>query len=170
MQRKAGVHTSTWQRWQQIHTELGFPLNNITQSVGDAPQSAGFHKADGTFKNEKGKAEKYCASFDVSLLHPHHYKGAELALLMVRALHYDILCFWRVRGQGFTSPHLHNIDCRLKMKAQLQRQVREWLNGGDGLVGNEPDPFWVGYANQVAYRMLKTRIEDAMEASNKWND
>jgi hypothetical protein len=166
--RKFGLHIHTHDFLLVVFKEVALPYNNVVQSVGDAPQSAGYHAQDGTFANERGISEPYCAAFDMSLKHPHHYTGEQVGRILLRMLAKGIVPFWRQPSQGFSGPHIHAIDCHLRMKDQLQRQVREFLDGGDGLVGDNVDSFWFTYYQQKSFKVMCAAIRDDMRKSNEW--
>lgn len=166
MQKRKGMHPKTWQRWGNVIISAQVPWNNITQTVGSAPESAGFHAADGTYAlTGKARAE-YCACFDVSVWNPTHLTGAQVGRICLTALSELILVFWRTEAQNFSTAHLHCIDVTLPQKQQTVNQVLEWLKGGDGLVGSHVDPFWFHYMGQKSYKVHQEHIRDALRKSN----
>jgi hypothetical protein len=130
---------------QQILRRLGVTPERVAQGLGLALASAGIHGVDGYVNHRP-----YCAAFDlaVSDLSPpqtrtllHTLRGAGL------------VCWWRIPGVSFpmttrggieTGPHIHGIDPFVPHKPRLERQIRDYLAGNNGLeVGpyaHKPDP------------------------------
>jgi hypothetical protein len=130
---------------QQILRRLGVTPERVAQGLGLVPTSAGIHGIDGYVNHRP-----YCAAFDlaVSDLSPpqtrtllHTLRGAGL------------VCWWRIPGVSFpmttrggieTGPHIHGIDPFVPHKPRLERQIRDYLAGNNGievgLYAHRPDP------------------------------
>jgi hypothetical protein len=130
---------------QQVLRRLGVAPERVAQGLGLAPASAGIHGVDGYINHRP-----YCAAFDlaVSDLSPpqtrtllHTLRGAGL------------VCWWRIPGVSFpmttrggieTGPHIHGIDPFVPHKPRLERQIRDYLAGNNGievgLYAHRPDP------------------------------
>ena len=130
---------------QDAFRRLRIAPERVTQGLGFAPSSAGIHGADGIIKGRS-----CCAAFDLSVsdLTPpqteallHTLRGAGLA------------CWWRVPGVSFptttalgveTGPHIHGVDPFVPHKPRLERQIRDYVAGRNGIeagpYAHRPDP------------------------------
>ncbi len=130
---------------QRAFRQLGINPQRIAQGLGTAPASAGIHGVDGYVDHRP-----YCAAFDLDVSDPtpsqarallHHLRGV------------GFVCWWRVPGISFpvttvsgaeTGPHIHGIDPFVPHKPRLERQIRDYMAGNNGIeVGryaHRPDP------------------------------
>jgi hypothetical protein len=102
----------------------------ITQTIGNATASAGYHKADGTVN---GRA--YTAAVDLSTS---GLSTSQIHNLLERLAKVGFAVWYRKNGSdGWSgSNHIHAVYANCKMKTQLRSQVRSWLVGRNGLVSN----------------------------------
>jgi len=102
----------------------------ITQTIGNAPASAGYHAQDGTFD---GRA--YTAATDLSVS---GLSSTQIHNLLEKLGKVGFAVWYRKNGvDGWSGAnHLHVVYANSKMKAQLRAQVRSWLVGRNGLVSN----------------------------------
>ncbi len=102
----------------------------ITQTIGNAPASAGYHAQDGTFDGHA-----YSAATDLSVS---GLSSAQIHNLLERLARVGFAVWYRKNGvDGWTGAnHLHVVYANSKMKSQLRAQVRSWLVGRNGLVSN----------------------------------
>ncbi len=102
----------------------------ITQTIGDAPASAGYHAADGT---ANGRA--YCAATDLSV---RGLTATQIHNLLERLARAGFAAWYRKDGvDGWRgADHLHVVYANAAMKSQLRAQVRSFLVGRNGLVSN----------------------------------
>lgn len=123
----------------------------IVQTLGNAKDSAGFHAADGTYKAADGSAVKYCAAVDFSV----RQKGTKLSdgskvpmdeahiqWFLSHLANNGWVGWYRRPSQGFHDPHIHCVYAGVPMKAQLQAQVRDFVNDRTGLVGHATETFF----------------------------
>jgi uncharacterized protein YraI len=102
----------------------------ITQTIGNAPASAGYHAADGTVN---GRA--YCAATDLSV---RGLTATQIHNLLERLARAGFAAWYRKDGvDGWRgADHLHVVYANAAMKSQLRAQVRSFLVGRNGLVSN----------------------------------
>ncbi len=109
---------------------VGVPASRITQTVGDAPDSAGVHLADGTVN---GKA--YTAAVDLSTS---GMSEPQIHNLLEKLGKVGYAAWYRKTGvDGWNGPkHIHGVYANCKMKEALRSQMRSWLVGRNGLQSN----------------------------------
>jgi len=102
----------------------------ITQTIGNAPASAGYHAQDGTVNGRP-----YTAAIDLSTS---GMSTTQIHNLLERLAKVGYAGWYRKNGSdGWSGAnHIHAVYANCKMKAQLRAQVRSWLVGRNGLVSN----------------------------------
>lgn len=102
----------------------------ITQTIGNAPASAGYHAQDGT-----ANGRPYTAAIDLSTS---GMSTTQIHNLLERLAKVGYAGWYRKDGtDGWTGAnHIHAVYANCKMKSQLRAQVRSWLVGRNGLVSN----------------------------------
>lgn len=102
----------------------------ITQTIGNAPASAGYHAQDGTVNGAP-----YTAAVDISVS---GLSSAQIHNLLEKLAKVGFAVWYRKNGSdGWSGAnHLHAVYANSKMKAQLRAQVRSWLVGRNGLTSN----------------------------------
>lgn len=115
----------------------------ISQTIGNAPASAGFHAQDGMAR-EDGYGYDYCAAIDLSV------RGLD-AVQIRRVL--DSLTDagyapWYRAWKG--NRHIHMVFVGYPMKRQLRAQVRDFFAGRTGLVGHARETFYRASPKQIA--------------------
>lgn len=153
LKRRAGVAPSAWNAYVAGSEMAGIDLREhqklrVTQAVGFAKASAGYHAPDGTVQTPNGR-EQYCAATDLSVLW--------LSLDEIKAW-LNALAWWGFAGwyrpwmtNGKPNFHLHVIYAGLPMKPQLESQLRDFLNDRDGLKGSGRETFFTGSRAQDSY-------------------
>jgi hypothetical protein len=123
---KAGLHP----RASDALRAAGVSASRITQTVGNAPASAGVHLADGTVN---GKA--YTAAVDISTS---GMTEPQIHNLLEKLGKVGYAAWYRKKGfDGWNgSNHIHGVYANCRMKEALRSQVRSWLVGRNGLVSN----------------------------------
>lgn len=108
----------------------GVPAWRITQTIGNAAASAGYHKQDGTVNGQP-----YTAAVDLSVS---QLSSTEIHNLLERLAKVGFAAWYRKSGSdGWVGAnHIHAVYANCKMKTVLQSQVRSWLVGRNGLVSN----------------------------------
>ena len=110
----------------------GVAASRITQTIGTAPASAGYHLADGT---ASGRA--YCAAVD---LRSRDLSTAQLRALLDRLWSNGFVAWYRQPGSdgwpASGAPHIHAVFAGVVMKSQLRAQVRDFLIGRNGLTSH----------------------------------
>jgi hypothetical protein len=136
----------------------GAPLfvPRLVQGYGDAPDSKGTHDYE---RDKDNKAlmiagKPYCCALDISIKGwTGHFKQSQQA-----AIKWFLYClaeegfvgWYRYRRSFFKNQHMHIVYVGHKMKRSLINQVKEFFVGGDGLVGDEKEPFWTPPASAIA--------------------
>jgi hypothetical protein len=102
----------------------------ITQTIGNAPASAGYHAQDGTVNSHP-----YSAATDLSVS---GLSSTQIHNLLEKLAKVGFAAWYRKNGvDGWSGAnHIHAVYANCKMKSQLRAQVRSWLNGRNGLVSN----------------------------------
>ena len=102
----------------------------ITQTIGNAPASAGYHAQDGSVNGQP-----YCAATDLSVS---GLTSAQIHNLLERLAKVGFAAWYRKNGvDGWSGAnHIHVVYANAKMKTQLRAQVRSFLVGRNGLVSN----------------------------------
>ncbi len=102
----------------------------ITQTIGNAAASAGYHKQDGTVNGQP-----YTAAVDLSVS---GLSSTQIHNLLERLAKVGFAAWYRKNGaDGWVGAnHIHAVYANCKMKSQLQSQVKSWLVGRNGLVSN----------------------------------
>ena len=116
----------------------GVSANRITQTIGNAAASAGYHAADG---NVGGVS--YTAAVD---LRTRGMSTAAIRELLVRLGQHGFAAWYRQPGaDGWPanqSPHIHAVFAGVRMKSQLRGQVRDFLQNKNGLSSHRRYQFW----------------------------
>ncbi len=123
---KAGLHP----RASDALRAAGVSAARITQTVGNAPASAGVHLADGTVNGKP-----YTAAVDISTT---GMTEAQIHNLLEKLGKVGYAAWYRKTGfDGWNgSKHIHGVYANCRMKEALRSQVRSWLVGRNGLVSN----------------------------------
>jgi hypothetical protein len=102
----------------------------ITQTIGNAPASAGYHAQDGSVNGQP-----YTAATDISVS---GMTSTQIHNLLEKLGKVGFAAWYRKNGvDGWTGAnHIHAVYANCKMKSQLRAQVRSWLVGRNGLVSN----------------------------------
>lgn len=122
----AGLHP----RASDALRAAGVSASRITQTVGNAPASAGVHLADGTVNGKE-----YTAAVDLSTS---GMTEPQIHNLLEKLGKVGYAAWYRKTGvDGWSgSKHIHGVYANCKMKEALRSQVRSWLVGRNGLISN----------------------------------
>ena len=96
----------------------------IGQTIGDNPNSVGYHHRDGTVKY-RGDEIDYCAAVDIGT---HDLTRAQINRLLESLASQGFAAFYREKGHWEGIEHIHAIYAPLKMKPQLRGQLHEWAD------------------------------------------
>jgi hypothetical protein len=139
----------------------------IVQTLGDAKDSGGFHLRDGSYLNGLVKRNvDYCAAIDFSVIQKARRISDQAGITMDAGhikwfLHIlslnGFVAWYRRKSQGFAGEHIHAIYVGVPMKPQLQRQVKDYLAGLDGLAHHRQETFW--RADDTADAALRVLFE-----------
>jgi hypothetical protein len=116
----------------------GVTSTMISQTVGYASASAGYHAPDGTVDGHS-----YTAAVDLRV---RGMTSTQITALLHRLAQNGFAAWYRQPGHdGWPSseaPHIHAVFAGVVMKAQLREQVRDWLAGRNGLASHTTYGFW----------------------------
>lgn len=108
--------------------------DRVVQTIGDAKASAGTHAKDGTLHGEA-----YCAAVDLSV---RRMSKDQIRTLLEKLADNGFVAWYRYRLSFIGNKHIHAIYVGLPMKESLRRQVKDYLNGRDGLACHLLEQFW----------------------------
>jgi hypothetical protein len=112
--------------------------DRISQTIGSAPASKGYHAKDGIIING-GKPYAFCAATD---LDTSGLSVKQIKTLLYHLAENDFVGWYRYLRPFHTNRHIHIVYASVYMKPQLQRQVVSYLNSRDGLAGNLIERFY----------------------------
>ena len=125
---KYGLHP----RASDALRSIGITAGRIMQTIGNAPASAGTHAQDGTVNGHP-----YSSATDLSVS---GLSNTEIKNLLSKLAKVGFAAWFRWPGHdGWPASevrHIHAVYANSKMKSSLQSQVRSWLVGRNGLLGN----------------------------------
>jgi hypothetical protein len=117
---------------------VGIAATDISQTIGNAPASAGTHAQDGTINGVD-----YCAATD---LRTQGLTDADVYQLLDELASQGYAAFFRDPGKdGWPSTearHIHAIYVGVPMKSALQAQVHDWIDGLNGLASHTAYSFY----------------------------
>lgn len=132
---KWGLHPEASDRLRCAGITSG---SRISQTIGDAAASAGYHAQDGT-----ANGEPYCAAVDIRVL---DLTQSEIKTLLDKLSRNGFAAWYRQPGyDGWPSnqaPHIHAVFAGVVMKSVLRGQVRDYLVGLNGLASHTAYKFW----------------------------
>ncbi len=116
----------------------GVPSDAITQTLGNAAASAGYHARDGVVNGRD-----YCAAVD---LHSRGLSTEQIRALLARLGVHGFAAWYREPGSdgwpADEAAHIHAVFVGVPMKPELQSQVRDFLSGKNGLADRGAYAFW----------------------------
>jgi hypothetical protein len=125
---KFGLHP----RASDALRSIGITAGRIMQTIGNAAASAGTHAQDGTVNGHP-----YSSATDLSVS---GLSNTEIQNLLSKLAKVGFAAWFRWPGHdGWPASevrHIHAVYANSKMKSSLQSQVRSWLVGRNGLIGN----------------------------------
>ncbi len=132
----------------------GVTADRITQTVGYAAASAGYHAPDGTVDGHS-----YTAAVDLSV---RGMTQTQIRALLERLAQNGFAAWYRWPGHdgwpSSESPHIHAVFAGVVMKSQLREQVRDYLSGRNGLSSHTTYTFWrATSADRAIVRLLFER-------------
>jgi hypothetical protein len=125
---KWGIHP----RASDALRSIGISSSRIMQTIGNAAASAGTHAQDGVVNGQP-----YCAATDISVS---GLSNTQIRNLLEKLGRVGFAAWYRWPGHdgwpSYDVRHIHAVYANAKMKTSLRSQVRSWLVGRNGLVGN----------------------------------
>ncbi len=135
---------------------VGLTADKVTQTIGNAAASAGTHAKDGTLDGVD-----YSAATDLSVK---TLTNAQVKVLVDDLASHGFAAFFRDPGKdGWPSTearHIHAIFVAVPMKDSLKAQVKDWLEGLNGLKSHAPYTFY------QASPAKKALIEELFKKAN----
>lgn len=130
--RAALVRWGMYPAASDAYRKTGLDASRITQTIGNAAASAGYHARDGY-----ANGQPYTAATDIST------RGLSLTTIrrvLERMGRLGFAAFYRWPGHdGWPASqvaHIHAVYAGCTMKSQLRGQVVDWLNGRNGLASH----------------------------------
>jgi hypothetical protein len=112
--------------------------DRVTQTIGNAAASAGYHAEDG-----RVGGEPYCAAVD---LRARDLDQREITDLLIRLGENGFAAWYRWPGHdgwpADEAPHIHAVFAGVPMKNALEGQVEDFLVGLNGLASHRHYSFW----------------------------
>jgi uncharacterized protein YraI len=131
--------------------QLGITSSRVSQTIGNAVASAGYHAADGTVNGVQ-----YCAATDVRTI---GLTESQIRSTLESMARLGLAGWYRKPGfDGWPSseaPHIHVVFAGAPMKSQLSAQVSDWLVGKNGLTSHTTYQFytWSSTAKDAVKRL-----------------
>lgn len=120
--RPAGMAPAAFDAFLRACNNAKIQPYRIGQTLGNHPRSAGYHKRDGTLIY-KGQRIDYSAAVDIAT---QDLNRQQINRFLETMGAQGFAAFYREGPRWRGGEHIHAIYAPLKMKWQLQRQVREW--------------------------------------------
>lgn len=125
---KYGLHPEASDRLRCI----GIAAGDISQTIGSAPASAGYHAKDGT-----ADGQPYTAAVDIRTV---GRSEAQIRTLLTNLGNRGFAAWYRKPGSdGWPSseaPHIHAVYAGCAMKPELDGQVKDYRAGLNGLASH----------------------------------
>lgn len=135
---------------------IGVAASRISQTIGSAPASAGYHAKDGV-----AEGHPYTAAVDLRV---RDLSEAKIRSLLNQLGNVGYAGWYRKPGAdgwpASEAPHIHAVWAGSKMKEALRGQVRDWLAGKNGLTSHTTYKFWQPTA------AMKTLVRDRFNKAN----
>lgn len=132
---KSGLHPDASDRLRCI----GVSASQISQTIGSAPASAGYHAKDGT-----ANGQPYTAAVDIRTV---GRSESQIRTLLSDLGKQGFAAWYRKPGfDGWPSseaPHIHAVYAGCAMKPELDGQVKDYRAGLNGLASHTRYTFWV---------------------------
>lgn len=134
---------------------IGIGASRISQTIGNAPASAGYHAQDGT-----ASGHPYCAAVDLRV---RDLTEAQIRAQLNQLGSVGFAGWYRKPGAdgwpASEAPHIHAVWAGAKMKTALQGQISDWLAGKNGLSSHTAYKFW--QPAQSMKDLVRTRFNKA---------
>lgn len=146
---KWGLHPDASDRLRCV----GISADQISQTIGSAPASAGYHAQDGT-----AAGQPYTAAVDIRIA---GRSESQIKTLLAAMGAYGFAAWYRKPGYdgwpASEAPHIHAVYAGCAMKSALDGQVKDFQAGRNGLASHTRYSFW------SASQSVKTAVY------NLWN-
>jgi hypothetical protein len=130
-QRSQGLHPDAYARLQEMAV-----AHRITQGINHSTAKGNVHDTDGT-----DNGDTYTGAVDISV---GCLTQKQIKALLVCLANAGFAAWFRDDGQDGWSgpPHIHAVWAGCRLKPALQKQVKSWLDGRNGLRSDQPYQFW----------------------------
>lgn len=152
MQRPYGFHPVAFKAYLSACEKCGIDPDRVTQTIGNAKASAGFHAKDGIVL-DGAIPRAYCAATDLSIRNLSDNKIKEFLAELARV---GFVGWYRYRNSFANNRHIHMVWAGCKMKPQLRRQFHDFVNRKDGLASHDWEDFW--HADNATDNALRVRF------------
>jgi hypothetical protein len=122
--RPYGMAPVAWQAYLRACKAAKIHPNRIGQTLGDNPNSVGYHKRDGVLQRGNQKID-YTAAVDLGVW---DLTPTQIYTFLDALAAQGFAAFYRHEGKWKGNEHIHAIYAFLPMKPQLQIQLREFLS------------------------------------------
>lgn len=131
---KSGLHPDASDRLRCV----GITAADISQTIGSAPASAGYHAQDGT-----AGGHPYTAAVDIRTS---GRSESQIRTLLANLGARGFAAWYRKPGSdgwpASEAPHIHAVYAGCAMKAELDGQVKDFRAGLNGLASHTRYTFW----------------------------
>lgn len=111
----------------------------VVQTIGNAPDSKGFHAKDGEVV-VKGVTIPYCAAVDLSV---RGLTAGQIKKWLAELAKQGFAAWYRFEGVFANNRHVHAVYVGVQMKKHLQSQVQDFLRDKNGLASHAGETFYV---------------------------
>ncbi len=144
MARVYGMPPAMFRDYMNACYQARINPKRITQTIGGAPASAGYHFRDGTLP-ENGIQYDYGAAVD---LRSRDLNDVERRRFLFALVENGFAGWYRTPRQFPGNEHFHLVYARYHMKHALRDQFHDFMNDRTGLVGHKKETFFRADAKQ----------------------
>jgi len=124
MSRPYGMAPVAFDAYVRACYRTGIHPNRIGQTIGDHPDSVGYHKRDGVVTVKRVKYD-YCAAVDLGVP---DLTSDKINHFLHELTLQGFACWYRHGGKWSGKEHIHAVYALLPMKPQLRGQVNQFLS------------------------------------------
>ena len=136
MIRPKGMTPAMFESWIRACFYAEVSPDRVTQTIGNAKASAGYHAKDGQITINGAVKINYCAAVDFSV---RGLTRSQIKKLLENLAKQGWVAWFR-DWEG--NEHIHAVYVGIYMKPQLAAQVIDFLNDRTGLAGHAKEKFY----------------------------
>jgi hypothetical protein len=144
MRRPHGIGIWAFDSYIRACAKARINPNRISQTIGYAKASAGFHAPDGNAR-ERGQLIQYTCALDISV---RGLSRTQIYALVSALSDAGFVAWYRTGPKWVGNNHIHCVFLGYPMKPQLRAQVKDAFAGKDALVGHRIEKFYKLTATQ----------------------